>query len=144
MAMARKPRSKNASQTTRPSRKPRSKNAQTAQTQPSPDGPSELDPFAGLVGTYNGGLEEKSAFDAFLDQLEAEKPADFQETRPPEAHDWQIVRQAVYSEDNVIWTCSKCCRTISVERTETLGEALKSIGVMEDCAMQVASDVMSE
>lgn len=117
-----------------------------APAQPAPEeGPSEPDPFAGLVGTSDGGLGERSPFDAFLDQVEAERPADFEETvKPTEVHDWQIVRQAVYSEDHVVWTCSKCCRTVSVERDETLGQALEKINVKEDCGLQVTSEVMDE
>lgn len=105
------------------------------------DGPP--DPYEHLVGKGEQGLGDPSPFDLFLDSVEAEKPADFVETvKASEHHDWQIVRQAVYSDDHVVWTCSKCCRTVSVERSETLGQALEKISVREDCSLQVASEVM--
>jgi len=114
-----------------------------APTDPAPAVDAEPDPFAGLVGTSEGGLGVQSPFDAFLDSVEAEKPADFVPTvRTSEHHDWQIVRAAVYSEDHVVWLCSKCCRTVSVERDETLGQALEKINVQEDCGLQVTSEVM--
>jgi len=101
------------------------------------------DPLAHLIGSREEGLGERSPFDLFLDSVEAEKPADFVETvRASEHHDWQIVRQAVYSEDHVVWLCAKCCRTVSVERDETLAQALAKVSVREDCSLQVASEVM--
>ncbi len=111
--------------------------------EPKPEEPAEPDPLAHLIGKGEQGLGDPSPFDLFLDSVEAEKPADFVETvKASEHHDWQIVRQAVYSEDHVVWTCSKCCRTVSVERNETLGQALEKIQVREDCSLQVASEVM--
>lgn len=108
-----------------------------------PEAPAEPDPFEGLVGKGEGGLGEKSPFDAFLDSVEAERPADFKETvKASEHHDWQIVRAAVYSQDHVEWLCSKCCRAVTVMREETLGQALERINVKEDCGMQLASEVM--
>lgn len=117
----------------------------TAPTDPAPVADAEPDPFAGLVGQSEGGLGERSPFDIFLDSVEAEKPADFVPTvRTSEHHDWQIVRAAVYSEDHVVWLCSKCCRTVSVERDETLRTALEKINVREDCGLQLAAEVMDE
>jgi hypothetical protein len=118
--------------------------AEAAATLPAPpEADAEPDPFEGLVGKGEGGLGERSPFDAFLDSVEAERPADFVPTiKASEHHDWQIVRAAVYSQDHVVWLCAKCCRTVSVERDETLGQALEKISVREDCSLQVASEVM--
>ena len=100
------------------------------------------DSFEHLIGKGEQGLGDPSPFDLFLDQVEAERPADFVETvRASEHHDWQIKQAAVYSQDHVVWTCSKCCRTVSVERDETVGQALEKINVREDCSLQVAEEV---
>ena len=103
------------------------------------------DPYAHLIGRGEMPMEGLSAFDAFLDQVEAEKPEGWQ---PPavatEHHDWKIVRQAIYSDDHVVWMCGKCCRTISIERTETLGEALDKIKVDMDCTKQLCEDLHND
>lgn len=105
--------------------------------------PAEPDPFEGLIGRGEGGLGQQSPFDAFLERVEAEKPADFVETKKKsDSHDWQIVQAAVYSQDSVVWVCSKCCRTISVKRDETVSQALAQVNVNPDCSLQVTTDVM--
>jgi hypothetical protein len=104
----------------------------------------ENDPLARYIGRREErGLGEPSPFDLFLDEVEAQKPEGYvPPLKESEHHDWQIVRSAIYSEDHVVWMCSKCCRTVSVERDQTVKDALEAISVSPDCSIQLTKDVM--
>ncbi len=125
------------------------KAAENRPGRPEPAAPGEEappDPYAHLIGRAvaddEPGLGDRSRFDVFLDEVEAGKPEDFAPTiKASEHHDWQQVRAAVYSQDDVTWLCGKCCRSVSVRRDETVGAALERTGLKEDCSLQVVTEV---
>jgi len=105
-----------------------------------PAGPP--DPLAHLIG-HAGPIQAKSPFDAFLDDVAADAPADLPETEVKyENHDWKAVRETLYEEDHDVWRCQRCYRQINVMRDETLNQAMTRQNLNPNCAIQVAAEVM--
>jgi hypothetical protein len=118
--------------------------AETAATEPAPppvDAEDPNDPLAKYIGRGSG-AEEKSAFDAFLDGVADENKDFVPEPQPVELHDWGMVTKAIYSHDNCVWLCQRCARTVSVERGETLRDAMAKSNIREECATEVIAGVM--
>ena len=106
------------------------------------DGPDPNDPLAKYIGRGRAMAEEKSKFDLFLDQVAADAPADFTpEPQPYELHQWDMVTKAIYSDDNCVWLCQRCARTVSVERNETLKQAIDKNNIRDECATEVMAGV---
>ena len=99
------------------------------------------DPYARFIG-HGGPIQEQSPFDAFIEAVAAEAEATLPEEEPQyEAHDWKIIRDAIYEEDYYVWRCRRCCRQVNVDRSETLTQALAKYNIHENCSLQTIEEV---
>jgi hypothetical protein len=116
--------------------------AEDAAAEAAPEAVSTVvDPFAHLVG-HSGPIQEKSPFDAFLDEVAADAPTDGPEEEPQyESHEWKTIREAIYEDDYYVWRCSTCHRQVNVQRTETLAQACQKVNLNPNCGMQVVNDI---
>ncbi len=113
----------------------------TAEPEKAPEGPP--DPLAHLIG-HTGSLQEKSPWDAMLDEMAASDEAkDLPEPEPDFGnHDWKTIKDAIYEDDFHQWRCQRCFREIRVNREETLAQACARQNLNPDCSVQVAQEVM--
>ena len=113
-----------------------------AATEPSPDAPAgPVDPFAHLIG-HGGPIQDRSPFDAFLDEVTDTAPPQEEEEPQYEQHTWKTIREATFEDDYYVWRCEACCRQINVQRNETINDACKKYNINPQCSTQITADVM--
>ena len=121
---------------------PQPEAASEVATDPTPAAPvGPPDPYAHLIG-HGGPIQEKSPFDAFLDDVTADAPEPEEKEPVYENHDWESVRKTLYEDDQDIWRCKRCFRQINVNRDETVASACARVNLNPNCGEQVAAEVM--
>lgn len=111
------------------------------------NGLADDDPYKHLVGCQASSLEPQDAFSAMLDGMLASEGMDKNTETPdknpePEFHNWESDKIAIFEGDDVLMTCSKCCRTMKMNRKETPNDAMRRHNIALDCAQQVVGEIM--
>ena len=111
------------------------------------NGLADDDPYKHLVGRVVTNDEIADPFSAMLDGMLASEGMDKNTPtadKNPEAenHNWESDKDAIYEQDEILMTCSKCCRTMRVSRHESLNEAMDRHQVARDCSMQTVGEIM--
>ena len=113
------------------------------------NGLAEDDPYKHLVGRRLVDVEERDPFTAMLDGMMLLEGVDkTTETGPknPEAenHNWESDKIAIFEEDELLMTCSKCCRQMRMSRKESTNASMDRHNIARDCSMQTVGEVMNE
>ncbi len=122
---------------------PQPEAAPEAAAEPAPDAPiGPVDPFAHLIG-HGGPIQDKSPFDAFLDDVTDTAPPQEEEEPQYEQHTWKTIRETLYEEDYYVWRCEKCFKQINVQRSETINDACKKYNIDPNCGLQVIGEIQN-
>lgn len=94
---------------------------------------------------------DKDPFSSMLDEVFADAGVDLEkESRRKydpssgnlRAHDWCSERESIFSSDKYKFRCRRCFKWVTVEREQTIDDAMKQQDVNPDCAMAVITDTM--
>lgn len=112
------------------------------------NGLADDDPYKHLVGCQANISDLQDPFSAMLDGMLAsegmDKNTETADKNPePEFHNWESDKIAIYEDDEVLMTCSKCCRTMKMNRKETPASAMARHNIALDCAQQVVGEIMT-
>lgn len=108
------------------------------------DPPAALDPEAIP--------NEKDPFTSELDQMLASEGVDVElEKRrrynptsgDMQAHDWETVREALYSDEKYQFRCKRCLQWVHVAREQTMVQAYEEQGIDPNCANKVITDIQT-